>query len=682
MASSLASAAPRALLRPHVPLFVGAGSALAPVAKRSTPHPVRHMGATTRPGDGKPAPGDSQGTYSNQTKMPRLPVPELRDTADKYLRTVQPLTRSRPEAYSATRAAVEAFAAPGQVGEQAQVLLRERAASEPNWLEKWWDVQGYLADRSPVAVNANYYFWLSPDGHGAGRRGGTPQTDRAARLVAGALKHKVAIDTETLAPDVTRAGPQDMNQVARLFAHARVPARDRDKLINYGCAPIGLPAELQHFATEYRCTRPRHIAVIAGGGHVFSLDVLGSDALTPLPTAAIRAGLDAAAACAAELGPVAGPGGVGALTALNRDTWADARDRLVADASSAAARSLDVLDSALFVVVLDPVSPSEASMSAATKQFLHGIGDGDRWFDKHQIIVTPDGQAAGNFEHGPGDGMTTLALTNFMYADSLEALERPEATASDAPDPQLLRWELTSDSVRDVEAAVEANAAFFASINSTMTVFDDFGGSAMKAMKVSPDAFAQLAMQLAFHKQFGYSVATYESNSTRGFLHGRTETVRTVSNASVEFCREMDMPATLTPEKKGRQAAALRAAAAAHAEYMSFSKEGLGVDRHLFGLRNIIREHDLELPAEADIYADPSFALSNTWRMSTSHCGSPALRVFGFGPVAAAGYGLGYHVTADGVHLSCTSNDKSMDVDTYTRLVCDSLEQMRAVLCD
>lgn len=48
----------------------------------------------------------------------------------------------------------------------------------------------------------------------------------------------------------------------------------------------------------------------------------------------------------------------------------------------------------------------------------------------------------------------------------------------------------------------------------------------MKKKKLSPDAIAQLAFQMGFLRQYGQTVATYESCSTAAFRHGRTETIR------------------------------------------------------------------------------------------------------------------------------------------------------------
>ena len=54
------------------------------------------------------------------------------------------------------------------------------------------------------------------------------------------------------------------------------------------------------------------------------------------------------------------------------------------------------------------------------------------------------------------------------------------------------------------------------------------------------------------------------------------------------------------------------------------------------------------LPA---IYTDLGGALLGTSILSTSNCGNPALRLFGFGPTVAEGSGIGYIVKEDGVSL-------------------------------
>jgi len=63
---------------------------------------------------------------------------------------------------------------------------------------------------------------------------------------------------------------------------------------------------------------------------------------------------------------------------------------------------------------------------------------------------------------------------------------------------------------------------------------------------------------------------------------------------------------------------------------------------------------DKEAPvikALPSIYTDHGWATLGTSVLSTSNCGNPALRLFGFGPVTAEGYGLGYIIKEDGISV-------------------------------
>lgn len=57
--------------------------------------------------------------------------------------------------------------------------------------------------------------------------------------------------------------------------------------------------------------------------------------------------------------------------------------------------------------------------------------------------------------------------------------------------------------------------------------------------KLSPDAYIQMAMQLAWYRTRGSFTATYETALTRLFLHGRTETIRTLTSESRRFVLAM-----------------------------------------------------------------------------------------------------------------------------------------------
>ena len=56
--------------------------------------------------------------------------------------------------------------------------------------------------------------------------------------------------------------------------------------------------------------------------------------------------------------------------------------------------------------------------------------------------------------------------------------------------------------------------------------YDKFGKNLFKPKNLSPDGVMQMAFQVAYYRMFHKVPATYESCSTAGFKHGRTETVR------------------------------------------------------------------------------------------------------------------------------------------------------------
>jgi len=111
--------------------------------------------------------------------------------------------------------------------------------------------------------------------------------------------------------------------------------------------------------------------------------------------------------------------------------------------------------------------------------------------------------------------------------------------------------------------------------------------------------------------------------------------------------------------------AALRKACKRHVELTKECSKGLGQDRHLYALYCLLlRELDGNLEPSPDdpvphlttgslpsIFTDNGWHVLNTSILSTSNCGNPALRLFGFGPVAADGYGIGYIIKEDGISM-------------------------------
>lgn len=83
-------------------------------------------------------------------------------------------------------------------------------------------------------------------------------------------------------------------------------------------------------------------------------------------------------------------------------------------------------------------------------------------------------------------------------------------------------------------------------------------------------------------------------------------------------------------------------------------------------------------PALPEIFHDGGWSTLGTSILSTSNCGNPALRLFGFGPVAADGYGLGYIIKDDG--LSVCAASKHLQTRRFLDTLQGYLEEVQRVL--
>ncbi|KAH7983985.1 hypothetical protein HPB52_016024 [Rhipicephalus sanguineus] len=290
---------------------------------------------------------------------------------------------------------------------------------------------------------------------------------------------------------------------------------------------------------------------------------------------------------------------VGILTSEDRDSWTAACERLRADDTNA--KSLEALQRSILVLCLDePAGETEPWEVRCPLHMLVGGGKaqcaGNRWYDKIvQVIVGAEGDVGLVMEHAPVDGTVVVPIIDYcctyMKKTAKHKLDPPSC-----PDdkPIKLEFNLSKESLDDI-------------------------------------AVAKAKME----ELHGYSPATYESASTRMFLLGRTEAIRSQCTESDMFCREYLSGGLNMAEKD----AMLRNAIAAHKEYASRAMYGQGVDRVLLGLKKIAEEMKRPLP---DLYKDPGFLKSVTFELSTSQVSAHNDILMTFGYAVPGGYGICY----------------------------------------
>ncbi|KAJ2898762.1 carnitine acetyl transferase [Zalerion maritima] len=714
----------------------------APVSPLATPRSVANLPET--PNGVKPRvtlamenkSKDGRGiTFAYQDQLPKLPIPDLESTCQKYLSTLKPLQSIRENAE--TRMAISEFLK--QDGPELQEKLRKYAAGKSSYIEQFW-YDSYLNFDNPVVLNLNPFFLLEDDPTPARNN----QVTRAASLVVSALEFVRAVRKEELPPDKVRGTPLCMYQYSRLFGTSRVPTEN-------GCQIEQDPES-------------KHVIVLCHG-QFYWFDVLDDSSDLIMTEKDISVNLQTIIDDATQT-PIqdAAKGALGVLSTENRRVWSGLRDVLTREEASNNADCLSIVDTALFVLCLDYTEPNTTAalcqnMLCGTSEVEKGVQIGtctNRWYDKLQIIVCKNGSAGINFEHTGIDGHTVLRFASDVYTDTILRFARtingqsPSLWASQSPDPSKrdpesfgdvnttphkLEWDMLPELQIAVRFAETRLADLIEQNEFECLDFQSYGKNFITSMGFSPDAFVQMAFQAAYYGLYGRVECTYEPSMTKVFLHGRTEAIRSVTDESVNFVQTFwaDHPAEHKVE-------ALKKACQKHTANTRDCAKAQGCDRHLYALfcvwqkmvddevssgmtspgysspidgmseigsvvgspgQDSVLSGHMEFGSSVDggstgsaalngnrergdstnsrsrdggthrlplLFADPGWDRLNQTIISTSNCGNPSLRQFGFGPTSGDGFGIGYIIKDESISICISSKHRQ------TRRFVDTLE--------
>jgi hypothetical protein len=222
-----------------------------------------------------------------------------------------------------------------------------------------------------------------------------------------------------------------------------------------------------------------------------------------------------------------------------------------------------------------------------------------------------------------------------------------------------------------------AEASLCDEIHSTDTYvleYKHFGKRLIVANNMSPDAFVQMSILLAYYAMYGKVENMYEPALTKHFFHGRTEAIRGTTVQAKEFCQIYCNTKSTIRQKLN----ALRIATTEHSRLTKEASAGQGVDRLLFALKCIAQR------SNDDGAQLPPFFSSDAWKtlnhavLSTSNCGNPALQLFGFGPVVPNGFGIGYIIKDDAISYSVCS--KRRQTSRYVQTLERCLNEIKSML--
>ncbi|KAM9832338.1 carnitine O-palmitoyltransferase 2, mitochondrial [Neosynchiropus ocellatus] len=635
---------------------------------------LRNLGAQTRHFCSKP---DSEYLQRSvvpsmhyQKSLPRLPVPKLEDTIRRYLAAQQPLLNG-DQFKETEKVAVDFQNGAGKMLHE-ELVAQDKNNKHTSYISApWFDM--YLSARDPVVLNFNPFMCFNSDP----KQQYNDQLVRATNMVCSAVRFMKTLRADLLEPEVfhlnpaksdtdqfkklirwvpsslswygaymVNAYPLDMSQYFRLFNSTRVPKTGRDELVTDMSG--------------------RHLLVMRKG-HMYVFDIVDRDGnlVTPAEIQSHLKHILSDQAPAADYP-------LGVLTSENRDVWAGLRQKLLAAGNE---ENLKLVDSAVFCLCLDDETMKDPIHFSHT--MLHGDGC-NRWYDKSfSIILAKDGQAAINFEHSWGDGVAVLRFQSEIFKDTTEKpLVHPGSamTVDSASSVRRLSFNLDDEVKSGVRKAKEKFDAAVSRLTIDAMQFMKGGKEQLKKSKLSPDAIAQLAFQMGFLRQYGQTVATYESCSTAAFKHGRTETIRPAT-VHTKLCSHafVNEPGKHSVEQL---LGLLSECSKYHGQLTKEAAMGQGFDRHLFALKYLANSKQQPLHG---LYADPAYTAINHNILSTSTLTSPAVSLGGFAPVVPDGFGVGYGVHDDWIGCNVSSYP-DRNVHEFLQCVHKSLEDIFKVL--
>lgn len=586
----------------------------------------------------------------NKQQPPKQPVPDLAQTAERYLKSVEPLLTD--DELCNTKKIVQEFICDGGPGPALQCKLLERYENTDNWMTEWWLNTAYLGYRAPLIINSN-----------PGTVGPPIKFNRrediymiAAFLIKAVLNYDAMIKCGDIKQEMVKDAPLDMQPYGMILGTHRRPAQKCDQLLH--------------------TDNTKHIIVMCNN-NLFKLDVIKDcHVLTEIEIAgSIKNIMDRSK----KQGKA-----VGILTAIDRDQWADFH--CILQELGCNDRILQLIEDSLFILCLDKDIPTEAfkhknNASVRALQSLTGYDShtnaGNRWHDKIlQFILAADGFFGLEYEHSPCEGGPVAVLQDYVLQYIIsKSVDIGCDTFENFPKAEQLKFETNST----IECAIKSASSFVDNFSKNIDLecftFDKFGKKEIKKLKLSPDSFIQMAMQATFYKIHNKPPAHYESAALRRFNNARTECIRSTSIESVQFAKALNNE-KCTDEASLKESMSI--AIQKHKQLASEAVLGQGVDRHLWGLKMIALSESMEIP---ELYKDIAYTRSTSFTLTSSQVSFKSPSFMCYGPVQPDGYGCCYNPLDNSILFACSSYKACKDTCStlFAETLKDVLVRMRNI---
>ncbi|KAI5474216.1 acyltransferase ChoActase/COT/CPT, partial [Pseudohyphozyma bogoriensis] len=597
----------------------------------------------------EPAEVPTQAAPQQQRHAAETSVPKLEESIQKALKSCKAVAESEAE-WEQLVSKAKVFGEKGGIGEK---LPDQAWRGNEDWISEWWDQGAYMTYRDSVVVNVSYLLWFqAPSPKRLPQRRSSARERPAyvaASITSTALEFRRLVSQGLLEPETIGNNPLCTGVVQWAYNACRVPAKPADYAVK-----IPEEAPEGQFMIAIRRNRFWKVALRDASGKEFGVHEFKNgrgrhfdghqpryvDRGSALPVFSNHA-LQTANKKPSQVGAYSLDG----EPHKSRDAPSDPRLG-VSSLPSTMPRRLPSTD--------------EGIRDLSVKLWKASEG-GSEWRSGEQVvwIVFSNGEAGFIGEHSCMDGTPTARMNDFITRRLLTDAPSPIGPEPhcdvEPPTPTYLSFELDDTSKAHISKAKKEFASHVGQYDVHYKRYTRYGKGGIKKMKISPDGwFVGNLLRCT-----SLSLILDEAAQTRRFQLGRTETIRTATVESAAFTKAMLDPQS-TPEKRRElfsqavkvQGADVRAASA-----------GLGIDRHFFGLRHLIKPGE---ETEAEFLKDPLLARSSHWNMSTSQIYIASAPSYGWGPVVSDGYGLPYMIHEDNLQFTVTCH-QSMPGEQFLR---------------
>lgn len=600
---------------------------------------------------------------SFQHVLPKYPLPNLSDTCKRTLEVFEPLMSE--DEFEEFKKDLKDFER--KEGPKLHATLVKRYHSEENWVSDLWDKFAYFSQRTPILVNTSIGTQSAMNVLDLESVVGVKPAGRAASLTYGYLTFWEGVKNNTLhSIMVMDLVPICAARYRFLMGCTRTPGVQFDDLKLYEDS--------------------RHIIVIRKGV-MYRLDVyftLPSGESRILPAEEMQRQIESILTQTADMTESAQNPSV--FTAQKRTQWAEDREKLQAHKLNSA--SLQDVESAILHIVMEEGSPETLTDEACVTLCSNGY---NLWCDKSITLRVFENSRCGmHFEHATADATLYGRLLEFVWDFAKYDSRGNAVSGGDDPLimprlvylPEKLEWDLSE--FESVLPTYLKNVDDLCNGVDVKVIKLRKGKGEMKKCRVSPDGLVQMSLQLAFYRMHKKTPKTYESASTRFFKFGRTETIRTVSKASVAFTKAMDDPSKTSIEK----AKLCKDAINHQHRYKLDAMNGEACDRHIFGLYiaakmagltpKIFQNKHLLSPDQLSTSQSPyAFDSTITKRALLYPTGGA------FGPQRPDGYGIYYLFLADNamtIHITSFRSCPETDSEKMGEEIVKAIEDIKSVL--